>query len=124
MTPLHEPPMRVLVVDDEEDIRTLVRVALVTDGRVTVSEARDGPDAIVQWRRHLPNVVILDHLLPGLTGIEIARLILRERCTQAIILFTACSVDGVREEALAAGIRVCLSKADLWHLPQLVRRLA
>ncbi len=63
---------RVLVVDDEEPIRRLVRGYLEGDG-YDVVEAADGPAALVTARSTRPDVVILDVMLPGLDGIEVCR---------------------------------------------------
>ncbi len=63
---------RVLVVDDEEPIRRLVRGYLEGEGFDTV-EAADGPAALASARSTRPDVVILDVMLPGLDGIEVCR---------------------------------------------------
>ncbi len=63
---------RVLVVDDEEPIRRLVRGYLEGDG-FDVVEAADGPAALATARSTRPDVVILDVMLPGLDGIEVCR---------------------------------------------------
>ena len=63
-------PARVLVVDDEPPIRAVVRGFLEREG-ITVAEAADGPAAVEQVRAFLPDVVVLDIMLPGFDGLEV-----------------------------------------------------
>ena len=62
----------VLVVDDEEPIRELVRTYLRSE-QMDVITAEDGPAALEAIREHAPDVVVLDVMLPGLDGIEVCR---------------------------------------------------
>ena len=63
-------PIRVLVVDDEPPIRAIVRGFLEREGMV-VAEAADGPAAVEQARAFVPEVVVLDIMLPGFDGLEV-----------------------------------------------------
>lgn len=65
-------PRRVLVVDDEPAMRVLVRVNLQVEG-VEVVEARDGLEAVKVATRERPDLVLLDVMMPGLDGWEVAR---------------------------------------------------
>lgn len=65
-------PRRVLVVDDEPAMRVLVRVNLQVEG-VEVVEARDGLEAVEVATRARPDLVLLDVMMPGLDGWEVAR---------------------------------------------------
>lgn len=67
----------ILVVEDEPDIRKLVHYHLAQE-RFRVLEAEDGEKALSAMQRLRPNLVILDLMLPGLSGLEVCRL-LRER---------------------------------------------
>jgi DNA-binding response OmpR family regulator len=57
----------VLLVDDEDDLRRVMRDLLERDG-FTVQEARDGVQALDQVDRHAPDIIVLDLNLPGLDG--------------------------------------------------------
>src|SRR6266540_4580349 len=63
---------RVLVVDDEPHIRTVLRRYLEADG-LTVAEAADGEAALAALRENPPDLVLLDVMLPGIDGIEVLR---------------------------------------------------
>lgn len=65
---------RVLIVDDEADIRELVRYNLEREG-FAVLEAEDGERAIDMVRKERPDLVVLDVMLPGADGLEICRML-------------------------------------------------
>jgi DNA-binding response OmpR family regulator len=77
----------VLLVDDEPLIREMVAEALETDG-LRVVTAADGPEALRRARDAAPDLVLLDLMLPGLSGIEVCR-ILRRESDVPIIMLTA-----------------------------------
>ena len=69
---------RILVVDDEERIVRMIRLNLEHDG-FTVIKANNGMQAINQIREKLPNLVILDVMMPGIDGYETLSLIRETR---------------------------------------------
>src|SRR5256885_14470655 len=60
----------VLVCDDEQVLRALVRATLGTSPCELV-EARDGDEALEQARRHRPDLILLDTMMPGRSGIDV-----------------------------------------------------
>jgi len=118
-------PPSVLVVDDEPDIRMLVRVFLEKDGFEIVAEAEDGPQALERFHAlappQTPTVVLLDNRMPGLTGLEVAEQILAEQPDQLIVLFSAHLDSAVQEKALALGIAACASKMETHRIPEIIR---
>ncbi len=78
---------RVLVVDDEPHIRTVLRGYLEVDG-FSVAEAADGEAALAAVRGHAPDLVLLDVMLPGIDGLEVLRQ-LRTFSDAYVILVTA-----------------------------------
>lgn len=118
----------ILIVDDELDMRMLVRVVveMANHGMSIVGEAADGAEALRVWRDFEapePDVVILDNRMPHLTGLEVAAEILSERPSQIVLLYSAFLDDDVRARALELGIARCLSKHELAHIPALVAEL-
>jgi two-component system, response regulator YesN len=120
----------ILLVDDESDMRKLVRAVIdvTNDGLQVVAEATDGAEAVAIWRSldgpPRPDVVILDNRLPHASGVEVAREILQERPNQLVVLHSAYLDDGIRAEAAGVGIAACVPKADLFTLPDVIRGLA
>lgn len=79
--------MRILVVDDDPEILSLLRRGLAYEG-YTVDTAADGESALVKAREQEPDLVILDIMLPGIDGIEVSRR-LRAASNVPILLLTA-----------------------------------
>src|SRR5438105_2464068 len=74
---------RVLVIDDEAPIRLLCRVNLEAEG-MEVSEASDGPTGLEKAREERPDVVLLDVMMPGLDGWQVAEELLDDERTNGI----------------------------------------
>src|SRR3984893_9007447 len=85
-------PKRILVVEDEENIRHTLRYNLIKEGFL-VSEARTGPEALSEARRVRPDLILLDLMLPELSGLEVCR-ILRQEMTTPILVLTAKGAEG------------------------------
>lgn len=117
---------RALIVDDEEDMRLLMRAAIETaNNDLTVAgEANDGFEAVDRWRQIQPDVVVIDQRMPGRTGLEAAQHILNEQPDQAIVLFSAHLTSDVAKAASAMGVRVCMQKDAIFDLPDILRGLA
>ena len=73
----------VLVIDDEAPIRLLCRVNLEAEG-MAVLEAADGPTGLEEARANAPDVVLLDVMMPGLDGWQVAEQLLQDDRTSAI----------------------------------------
>ena len=85
--------MRILIVDDESDIRELLRKTLLQEGFFSIAEAATGEDAIVICKKCVPDVVILDVMLPGIDGFETCQRI--REITQCPIIFLSAKSDEV-----------------------------
>ncbi|HEX6507937.1 MAG TPA: response regulator transcription factor [Chloroflexota bacterium] len=96
-----DEPMRILIVDDEPNIANLLRVGLKYEG-YSVAVAEDGPSALQAVSRFNPHLVILDLMLPGLDGIEVAKR-LRQDPEILIIMLTARDQVPDRIAGLEAG---------------------
>jgi DNA-binding response OmpR family regulator len=92
---------RILVVDDEESIRTLLSFPLRRDGHDVVT-AVDGREALEQFDRSRPDLVLLDVMLPGLDGFEVCKQ-LRQRSSVPIIMLSARGEEVDRVMGLEAG---------------------
>src|SRR5437660_9782214 len=110
--------VRVLIVDDEDDMRALLRATLelaeLPDARLCIAgEAVDGEDAIAKWRDARPDVVIMDQRMPNASGLEAARRILAEDPNQAVVVLTAFPDKHVQAAAERLGVRGWMSKNDM-----------
>lgn len=104
--------VRLLVVDDVTDARALVRVALGRFGRYEiVAESGNAEDAIDLALRHQPDGIILDILMPGMSGLE-ALPRLREVAPDARIIVWTSTASSTAEDALAAGAVAAIDKLE------------
>ena len=101
----------VLIVDDEPDVRKVVRSVLEADG-YEVTEAADGPAALQLLHAiggpRGPHLVVLDVMMPGIDGIEVCRQIPHERIK--VLMLTALDDPGTRAAAEAAGADAYMTK--------------
>jgi len=94
---------KILVVDDEEDILELLRFNLTKEG-IAVVCAASGEEALKFARQERPNLMLLDLLLPGMDGLEVARRLKSDPSTQEIPVIM---VTAKGEEAdIVAGLEV------------------
>src|ERR671932_33629 len=95
---------RVLVIDDEAPIRLLCRVNLEAE-KMEVLEAADGPTGLEMARQEHPDVVLLDVMMPGLDGWQVAERLLEDAQTSSIpiIFLTARAEFSDRARGLDIG---------------------
>jgi CheY-like chemotaxis protein len=93
----------VLVVDDEEDVRLALRVMLQAQGW-RAEEASNGEEALERCRRGGVDILVLDHKMPGLTGIEVARMLREDGYRAPIILYSAYLTPELEAEADSLGL--------------------
>ncbi|QPC83161.1 response regulator transcription factor [Phototrophicus methaneseepsis] len=98
----------ILVVDDEDSILKVVEAYLKGDGN-TVHLARDGVSGLAAFRRHNPDIVILDIMLPEMDGMEVLQQIRRESNVYVLML-TAKSEEFDRVMGLTVGADDYLTK--------------
>lgn len=112
-----------LIVDDEEDIRKLLKVIIdvANRGLFVAGEAVDGIEALDKIDDLDPVVVVIDEMMPGLTGVETAVQMLERRPGQLIIMFTAFLSEDLKRRAREAGIKLCLGKDDFLNIPDALR---
>jgi two-component system response regulator MprA len=101
--------MRVLVVDDEPDVRVAVRRALALDGH-SVELAADGEEALRMLQAGPPDLVVLDVNMPGVDGLEVCRRIRAAGDLVPVLMLTARDEISDRVAGLEAGADDYLSK--------------
>src|SRR6476469_9907351 len=88
--PMDEPPLRVLIADDEPLATERLRLRLARNPGVDlVGAAGDGDSAVRMAEALSPDAVLLDIAMPGLDGIDVARALARRRPSPAVIFITA-----------------------------------
>jgi DNA-binding response OmpR family regulator len=104
--------MHILVVDDEPDIRTMLEVVLAAEGWA-VEQAASGAEGLDAFRSNKPDIIVLDHRMPGLTGWDVACQLIEEGCDAPIVLFSAYLDADLRNRSEALGL-TAVDKLD-WH---------
>ena len=113
---------RVLVVEDEAALAELLRYNLAAEG-YSVSLARDGAEAELELAEQMPDLVVLDWMLPSVSGIELCRRIRARSPTQSlpILMLTARGEEADRLRGLATGADDYVVKP--FSLPELMARV-
>lgn len=105
------PKCTVLVVEDTEDVRHLVKFMLEIKG-CQVVEAAHGEEAVELAPKHKPDLILMDLRMPVLDGLEATRRLrqMSETRNIPIVGLSAHCEDGWHEEAIAAGCDDCIQK--------------
>lgn len=110
-------PARVVIVEDEADVRELVRVRLGLDERFdVVGEAADAAGALATVATHQPDLVVLDLRVPGAIGTDLIPLILDATPATKVAVFTGLPPELMRDEALSRGAARYVLKGDVERL--------
>jgi two-component system chemotaxis response regulator CheB len=121
------PPIRVLVVDDSSMQRQVLIHLLVQDRELEVAGwAANGVDALRAVERLQPDVITLDDRMPGMSGLETARRIMRDWPTPIVMVSAA--AKQVTDDAMAAGVlavydKKALTETDAGGRPAVVRAI-
>jgi len=114
----------ILIVDDDERNRKLLDVFMRADGYRTIIAA-NGRDALAMVSKTPPDLVLLDMMMPGMDGFEVARVIKADALTRSIPVIVVSSLDDIasRQRMLSVGANEVLVKpVDRWVLSELVRK--
>ena len=101
--------MTILVVDDDEDIRAGIALALRSEG-AEILQAEDGNETLAMWQSHEPHIVVLDMMLPERSGFLVLEE-LREASSPPIVVMVTAN-EGKRHEqyARSLGVHAYLTK--------------
>ena len=110
---------KILVVDDEPQIRRILRTTLTSAG-YEVEDAKTGEEALRKLRDYRPDLVLLDINMPGMSGLETCRAI-RTDPNVAIVMLTVHNTEAAKVEALDAGADDFVTKP--FSTPELLARI-
>lgn len=104
-------PAKVLVCDDEHVLRELIRAALSPSG-YTIIEAENGTESVEQAHLERPDLIILDVMMPGLSGLDVLAELRRDAglATTPVLVLSARTQVGDREAVAKAGADRFLGK--------------
>lgn len=109
--------MRILIVDDSELVRrSLIGMLSCEAGWEVCGEARDGSEALRKARELLPDLILLDIHMPGINGLETARLLRREVPKTKIIVMSQDDAVQFLPVVIQAGGDDCVDKSQIGDL--------
>ena len=114
--------LRVLIADDEPDVRLLLRLGLRHHQIEVVGEAANGLEVLEQCAADPPEAVVLDLLMPRMTGFEVIPELQRDHPEVGIVAYTATAGDFVRHEMDRLGVPVRLKSGDITQLVEALHR--
>lgn len=123
-SPEASAPKRILVVDDSDAVRDVIRTFLENTGFEVCGEAADGLEAIEKAKKLKPNLIVLDLSMPGMNGVEAAAALGELMPEVPVVVLTM--YGDLLGEAMAAGLAVkaVVGKADgMMKLVESVKRL-
>ncbi len=111
---------RILVVDDEPQIRRIMRATLTGSG-YEVDDAKTGEEALEKLREYRPELILLDINMPGMGGLATCRAIRDSDPNVAIVMLTIHNTEAAKVEALDAGADDFVTKP--YSTPELLARI-
>ena len=115
--------LRILIVDDSESTRRILR-AIVNSREWTVcGEAETGRAGIAKFDELRPDLVLIDLAMPDMNGLEAASTMAALDPKTPLVLFTVLDMPALAEPARAAGIAEVVSKAQAWNLVSTIERV-
>ena len=107
---------RVLVIDDAEYARDILKKILIRGGYEIAGEAGDGEAGLMEYSRTNPDIVIVDMIMPKMNGIETIRAIKKVNPNAKIIVISADGQMAHIEEAVKAGALSYINKPYQWSV--------
>ncbi len=104
-------PTRVLLIDDQEDIRELATVVLEMDGEFSVMTAAGGEEGIAAAKSSAPDLILLDVMMPEMSGTEVFAHLRADSSTQKIpVVFLTGRADRDSKALLESGAAGVIAK--------------
>ena len=115
--------IRTLIVDDQQDVRLLMRLVIEQSNRglVVSGEAAGGEEALDLLESSEPSVVVLDEMMPDMNGLQTAAEIRARKPEQVIVLCSAYLDDELIAAAHEVGVHWCVGKEHVGRLPDVIR---
>ena len=102
--------VRVLLADDESHVRLLIKSVMASMGCEVVAEAADGKEALEQFDKHSPDLVLLDINMPVMDGLTALKELRKKSDKVAIVMLTSLASSDIVEQSLEAGANYHLRK--------------
>lgn len=104
------PPVRVIIIDDDDDVRTLVSALLQAEGCEILGEAVNGIEGLELFKNTRPDLVFLDVKMPEMDGLKALREIMKVDAKARVVMLTGLDNDMLSDDAYLAGARSYIRK--------------
>lgn len=112
-----------LIVDDNEGMRLLARMLVDEAGGRVVAEAADGDAAVERAIEHEPQLILMDHRMPGADGVEATRRIKAAQPDAMVVAWTTIDDPAAARRFYDAGAAEFILKHDVATLERVLRRI-
>jgi DNA-binding NarL/FixJ family response regulator len=116
--------LRILIVDDSETTRRILRAIVHSRNWKVCGEAETGREGVAKFQELKPDLVLIDLAMPDINGIEAAKGMSSLNSSVPLILFTILDLQGLEKAAKEAGICAIVSKAQAWDLISTIENAA
>ena len=120
--------MKVLIVDDNASTREMLGISLERGGHEILGEAEDGQSALKAFAELRPEVVFLDIIMPGISGVVVLEEMLKINPAAKIVMLTAVDQDNITMELKSKGAAAIIfkpfSQEDLRKVFERIRPVA
>jgi DNA-binding NarL/FixJ family response regulator len=119
------PQISLLIVDDHAMVRMGLKAMLALEADfLVIAEAEDAEEAVLRYRLHRPDVVLLDLRMPGGSGVDVVRQIIKEYPAARIIMLTSFDLEEEVFQSLDAGAKgYVLKSVDRGELNSAIRKV-
>ncbi len=101
---------KVLVVDDSAAMRMLIKASLQGSEFDVVAEAKDGQEAVQSFKANAPDLMLLDIVMPGMSGVEALKQIMAFNKNAVVVMASSMGTEDAVQDALKAGAKNFLQK--------------
>lgn len=115
--------LRILIVDDSETTRRILRAIVHSREWTVCGEATTGRDGIARFEELNPDLVLIDLAMPDMNGLDAAAGMTAINSRVPLVLFTVLDLPALAEPARKAGIADVVSKAQVWDLVSTIERV-
>ena len=115
--------MKILIVDDSERMRQMIR-SYIADISTEIVECEDGSEALDAYRKERPDIVFMDLKMSGMDGLQATRQIIHAFPNTRIVIVSQWDDAHFREAARRAGAETIVSKSDLFPLRSILATVA
>lgn len=117
--------MKIIIVDDNEITRDLMKAILQAMGHEVTGEADNGNDAVEIFKEQRPDLVLLDLIMPGKTGLQVLEEIRAINPAARVVMVTAVQQEGISKTLLEKGAVAVLNKPFSYsEFEEAMKRLA